>query len=391
MRLAASSGGSPRLAADRRTDADAAGVPTGPEAWDAYVERHPAATYLQTSAWAEHKLGTGWQPQLIVSGGIDRGIVGAQVLLRRVAPLPWPFAYAPRGPLADRWTVPHLEAWSGRVRDAAAVGGELARASVLRMDPEVEEGTGVDDAGGGTVEFERALTDLGWLRAPDVQPRTTRIIDLGADEAALWHDLRKKWRQYVNKARSNDVVVRDVDAATEAGAFPTFYRVMRETSLRTGIPLRTEAVYRELWVAFHRGGNSRLLFAERDGEVLAVLLLVSCGGRVVEPYGGMTAAGGETRANYLLKWEAIRSSRERGGRSYDLWGLVHPGISHFKEGFGGRQVRYVGSWDLVLAPLGGRLFRAAEWGRRAARRAVLVARGRSIGAAGAPEATMPDA
>ena len=37
----------------------------------------------------------------------------------------------------------------------------------------------------------------------------------------------------------------------------------------------------------------------------------------------MTPAGADSRANYLLKWEAIRSSREQGATCYDLWGLAH--------------------------------------------------------------------
>ena len=57
----------------------------------------------------------------------------------------------------------------------------------------------------------------------------------------------------------------------------------------------------------------------------------------------MTPAGADSRANYLLKWEAIRSSRERGATSYDLWGLAHAGIAHFKTGFGGREIHYVGA------------------------------------------------
>ena len=56
----------------------------------------------------------------------------------------------------------------------------------------------------------------------------------------------------------------------------------------------------------------------------------------------MTAAGGDSRANYLLKWEAIRTSREQGATSYDLWGLATGGIAHFKTGFGGREVRTSG-------------------------------------------------
>jgi lipid II:glycine glycyltransferase (peptidoglycan interpeptide bridge formation enzyme) len=83
----------------------------------------------------------------------------------------------------------------------------------------------------------------------------------------------------------------------------------------------------------------------------------------------MTAAGGESRANYLLKWEAIRSSREAGATSYDLWGLATGGIAHFKTGFGGREVRYIGAWDLVLSPAGRQVYSLGQgarvrWSRR---------------------------
>ena len=54
------------------------------------------------------------------------------------------------------------------------------------------------------------------------------------------------------------------------------------------------------------------------------------------------------------------AAREAGATSYDLWGLAHPGIAHFKTGFGGREVRYVGAWDLVLDPLGRRAYETAQ-------------------------------
>jgi lipid II:glycine glycyltransferase (peptidoglycan interpeptide bridge formation enzyme) len=94
---------------------------------------------------------------------------------------------------------------------------------------------------------------------------------------------------------------------------------------------------------------------------VAGLMLLACGPRVVEPYGGMSQAGAELHANYLLKWEALRSSRERGATSYDMWGLSTPGIEHFKAGFGGREVRYTGAWELVQAPL-------VRWAMRGAQR-----------------------
>jgi lipid II:glycine glycyltransferase (peptidoglycan interpeptide bridge formation enzyme) len=106
-----------------------------------------------------------------------------------------------------------------------------------------------------------------------------------------------------------------------------------------------------------------LLAKLADGTPVASLFLVRCGTRVVEPYGGMTQAGADSRANYLLKWEAIRSSRLAGATVYDLWGLAHPGIAHFKAGFGGREVQYIGAWDLVLDRVGRTVYGLAQRSR----------------------------
>ncbi len=84
------------------------------------------------------------------------------------------------------------------------------------------------------------------------------MIDLAADEAALWGDLRKKWRQYVNKARSGGVRV--VDAGPER--LDEFYAIYRETADRAGFLIRAQSAYRDVWDAFGPAGRARLLFAE---------------------------------------------------------------------------------------------------------------------------------
>ncbi len=343
-------------------DEDAAAWPFDHGRWDPFVETAEHGSYLQMTGWARVKAVNGW---------VDVGVlhedpsnpdqtVGAQLLIRRPRPLPWGFAYAPRGPVTGRWTPETI----GRFTDAVrAMRPRLpTRISHLRIDPEIEADGPLDPGGSIRTAFHAA----GWRPASPIQPNATRIIDLAADEEALWGDLRKKWRQYVNKARHAGIVVTDADGS----ALPEFYRVYRETADRAGFLIRTEQAYRDVWEAFAPTGNARLLFARRsDGAALATLLLVRCGNRVVEPYGGMTLEGGESRANYLLKWEAIRSSKERGAAAYDLWGLATGGIAHFKTGFGGREVRYIGAWDLVLDPLGRQAYERAQrtrvwWARR---------------------------
>ncbi|HEU4672165.1 MAG TPA: peptidoglycan bridge formation glycyltransferase FemA/FemB family protein [Candidatus Limnocylindrales bacterium] len=342
------------LAGDVR-EVPATAVEADPVAWDRWVAGAPLGSYLQLSAWARVKAANGWSSVRLAAGAAAAGdpVIGAQVLIRRPRPMPWAFAYAPRGPVAVDWTPDAIEIGTQRLRSGLRAA---ERVSHVRIDPEVERDGPVDPDGA----LRRALRSAGWRPAPPIQPGATRVIDLRADEDALWGDLRKKWRQYVNKARSNGIRVVDGDGSR----LGDFYRIYRETADRAGFLIRTEATYRATWEAFAPEGRARLLFAETaDGEPVAALFLLSCGPRVVEPYGGMTEAGADSRANYLLKWEAIRSSRERGATTYDLWGLAHAGIAHFKAGFGGREVQYVGAWDLVLDPAGRLAYDAAQRAR----------------------------
>ena len=114
--------------------------------------------------------------------------------------------------------------------------------SHVRIDPEIEEGGPADEDGA----VRRALRAAGFRPAPPIQPNATRIIDLAADEDALWGDLRKKWRQYVNKARSAGVTVVDADG----DRLGEFYAIYRETADRAGFLIRTEQAYRDVWEAF---------------------------------------------------------------------------------------------------------------------------------------------
>jgi lipid II:glycine glycyltransferase (peptidoglycan interpeptide bridge formation enzyme) len=355
------------------TGARAAGSSDRPSAmpsddgdWDRFVAGDPLATYLQVAAWARVKRPNGWRARRVVAeaaGGAEAGEpgrgweIGGQILLQRPRLVPWTFAYAPRGPLVGRWSADVVHRWTETLRSTD--WGE--RVAHVRMDPEVEAG-GPDDPDGS---LRAVLGEAGWRPGPTVQPKVTRVVDLRSDEAALWSGLRKKWRQYVNKGRAADVRVVDVGA----DQLPAFHALMAETASRAGTRIRAESAYRDVWEAYAPSGAARLLFAiGSDGELQAALFLLRCGDRVVEPYGGMTATGAASRANYLVKWEAMRSSREAGAVSYDMWGLVHPGIRQFKAGFGGREIELIGSWDLPLDPVGATTYHLAERVRDRSRR-----------------------
>jgi lipid II:glycine glycyltransferase (peptidoglycan interpeptide bridge formation enzyme) len=307
--------------------------------WNRFAETADYRAFPQLWEWGELREPFGWRP-LRIAVGERRGepLAGAQVLLRDVPLLGWRLGYAPRGPIGA------LDAPDVR-RAALAALRTLSRQeglATLKVDPAA---TAESDLG-------RALLVVPWRAASKVQPPRTRIVDLSLTEDELRAQLRRKHRQYINKAERDGVAVEWLEAASDSigQALADFYRIYTFTAERAGFVARARRYYERVWELFAPGGRAALLFATRNGERVATLFCFVCGDRVAEAFGGMTDVGADSRANYLLKWEAIRGFRQRGAATYDLWGLATGGIAQFKEGFGGQQVDYVGARDWPMRP-----------------------------------------
>lgn len=313
-----------------------------PRAWDGFVAAAPNGSFPQLDAWARASRERGWSSRRVVVDS-EAGPVGAQVLVHRLARTPWGRGYAPRGPVAGVIDQDAVRRLTAELRVVA----RRERLAHVAIDPALEAGHPV----------EAWLAAEGWRRAPARQVNRTRLVDLRRPEDALWSDMRSSARWSVNRARRNGLAVVDVGLTHLADV----ERMYHETAARAGfVPGSFSAVVR----AFAQDGDTRIIVA-RDGAdgPLAALVLVPCGERVIEVYGAATAAGTAKRASYLLKWEAMRSSRERGFTTYDMWGADDPGIAEFKAAFGGHQVEYVGAWVLVTDRLAERALVLVQGGR----------------------------
>jgi peptidoglycan pentaglycine glycine transferase (the first glycine) len=312
---------------------------TDPDAWNAFVEGAPYHAFPQLWEWGDVRAASGWRPvRLAIGPAEDAPVAGAQLLLRRIPLLGWHLAYVPRGPVGDLDDPRVRNALVGALRAL----GRQERIATVRADPEAV----------GDSPFGRALLEAPWRAAPKVQPPTTRVIDLTPGVDVLRANLRRKHRQYVNKAERAGITVERYDGATPSGvirpALAEFNRIYGHTAERAGFVARRPSYYARVWKAFAPNGRVRLSFAVQHGERVATLFHFLCGERAVESYGGMTDAGAESRANYLLKWTAISDFADEGFRVYDMWGLATGGIRQFKEGFGGTEIAYVGARDLAL-------------------------------------------
>lgn len=296
-----------------------------PALWDEIVHDlggHP----LQLWGWGELKAAHHWSAHRVVFTDEHDHVVGAAQLLVRA--LPGPFrrlVYVPRGPI---WA----KGEERGVLDALAVYvKQHLPGTVLTIEPDAET---IPDA-------------QGWRTSPNtiLIPRTL-ILDLEKSEDELQAAMTKKTRQYVRKSERDGVTIRRVTNRQELAVCLDIYR---ETAARAGFALHDDQYYYDV---ADKLGDSSLVFAAYAGEqMVAFVWLAMSAMTAFELYGGMNDEGQRLRANYALKWQAIRTCKEWGIARYDMNGLLNDGVSTFKQGFADHEDMLAGTYDYPLSGL----------------------------------------
>lgn len=315
--------------------------------WDRFLEHHPEANLLQTSAWGEFKQVFGWHVVRVCAGE-----AGAQVLFRRL-PLGFHFAYLPKGPVGGQSVQDWEPLWPEIDRVCRA-----KRTILLKVEPDLAEPAS-----------EAVLSHFqGFIPSDPVQPRRTILISLEGDEAQWLERMKQKTRYNIRLAERKDVKVRSSQDIGE------FYRLMESTGERDGFGIHSQAYYQKVYDLFSARGQCELLIAEYQDRPLAGLMVFAQGARAWYLYGASNEEERNRMPTYLLQWEAMRWAASKGCREYDLVGVPDAeeeeleanftnrsdglwGVYRFKRGFGGKLVRSVGAWDREYFPFAHAFYR----------------------------------
>jgi lipid II:glycine glycyltransferase (peptidoglycan interpeptide bridge formation enzyme) len=327
--------------------------------WQALLERSVSGDFLHDWTWADVAALDG-QPQrrFVLADGDE--IVALAAAQARPLPLGRSFWYVPHGPVldyGDEAAPARVAALTSGLCDAARV----ARAVAVRIEPRLETGS----------DALRALRGRGLRRVDgSLQVGQTRLVEL-ADDDALLAGFDKDTRYSVRRAAREGVEVRSVEDADDRGAIDALHALVEETQHRAGFPLPPRERYRVAWRSLAAAGRAFILEARREGDLLASAMLVLEGRQSFYLFSGSRREEtGEPKrfASYALQWAMMRFARERGALIHDLWGVAPPdadaahplhGVGLFKKGFGGREVAWAGSWDLVVDPAAYRVRAAA--------------------------------
>jgi lipid II:glycine glycyltransferase (peptidoglycan interpeptide bridge formation enzyme) len=240
------------------------------------------------------------------------------------------------------------------------------RAALLKIEPDLPP----------SAELETALRSYGFIPSPQrVQPLSTIVLDISGDEEAILARMKQKWRYNIRLAERKGVTVR------EGGIddLPAIQSLMDATGSRDGFSTHNLAYHRRATELFAPQGSLAWLLAEHEGELLAAIAVFALGPTAYYMWGASSDSGRNLMPNHAVQWAAIRWARAQGCVAYDLWGIpdevgANPdayaeqeswgegglwGVYRFKQGFGGRVVRFAGAWDLPLSRPGYTLYKLA--------------------------------
>jgi lipid II:glycine glycyltransferase (peptidoglycan interpeptide bridge formation enzyme) len=188
-------------------------------------------------------------------------------------------------------------------------------------------------------------------RSP-ILPTRTIWIDLTKSLEHLQASFDKDTRNLARRAEKEGVVV------FESNDLKSFYELWEDTARRKGFYIPFQKEMEAVWQSF---SGRHLLSAKLGGKIVAAVMLFGYKEAIYYYFAASSEAGRKVYAPYLLMWAVIKRAKDWGYKRLDLEGISDPavkhthswaGFSHFKKGFGGQEVHYVGSFSKYYSPLG---------------------------------------
>ncbi len=203
-----------------------------------------------------------------------------------------------------------------------------------RILPEVEDG----------MTAQKILQSAGLTRMDERKGYETVWVDLTRDMQTVRTMLRPNWHGSLKKSERFGT---QIEWDLSGKSFPALLGGYIEDRRIKGYDGPSPALLSGL-ATFMTPKKAMLIgTAALQGEAVAMVMFVMHGRSATYLVGWTTDKGRETAAHHLLLWEGMNALKEKNIYELDLGGVNEEsakGIKEFKEGMGGRTVRYVGHY-----------------------------------------------
>lgn len=187
----------------------------------------------------------------------------------------------------------------------------------------------------------------------DVDAEITWVLDLKQDLETILQNMRKNTRYYIRKAEKDGV---KIIKSKNIEDLNKFYEVYEDTVKRQKWNAYNYNYLKKEFETFTKEGDISIYLAEYQGKIIAASLFIYYHGETFYHHSGTLTEFQKIPASYLLQWESIKDSREKGITKYNFFGIArddnskHPwaGLTFFKKGFGGEEQRWMHAQDLPI-------------------------------------------
>lgn len=203
-----------------------------------------------------------------------------------------------------------------------------------RFLPEIEDGP----------TAQKLVAQTGLQPIPDRTGYQTIWLDLQPGEDDLRANLKSNWRNKLNKAEKAGLAIED-DGGAHLDWATGIYAADKAARGYNGV---SPALLRAMATIMSPKGDLILMRALLNGEPIAFTISVRHGRSATYLVGWSSDEGREQAAHHLLLWRSMLHWKSKGVKEFDLGGINDEGaegIKIFKEGLGGRIVRYLGQHD----------------------------------------------
>ena len=190
-------------------------------------------------------------------------------------------------------------------------------------------------------------SNFSFKKTIDLQPRHSLIIDLTKSEKDLLQDMHQKTRYNIRLAEKKELLFSEGKTTAD---FDSFWSLMKKTGERDSFRVHDREHYQTLATA--NPDFIKLFLIKDKDKTLAAGLFSFYANKVTYLHGASDHQSRQLMAPYLLQWQLIKMARESSFLYYDFYGIdaqKWPGVTRFKLGFGGREVVYAGTNDLVFS------------------------------------------
>ena len=320
--------------------------------WSALLRLFDDATIIQSWDFAEVICSKQQVSRLILRRRGD--VVGlSQARIVTLPVLKRGIAHVERGPIWRRrgeTAEPQIfAALLTALREEYAVRRKL----ILRIAPNI--------AGDVDVKPENILVEAGFKRDFNDRENRTIIKDISLPLPDIRMTLNRNWHRYLNRAERNFLEIRE---GTSVQYYAEFLPVYRELLRRKGL---TPYIDIDRWIMLQEiipdAEKPNILVVYHEGKAVAGLVVSSLGNTGFPIVAATNSAGLKLFASYLMHWRAIGWLKENGCSYYDLAGIdpeKNPGTYHFKKGFKGNEVSFIGQFVHCSDPFSRMLVRLGE-------------------------------